>query len=121
MIKISPRLDRACIVIALCALVGGCAAPFPKANIASARDAQAAVVVGKSTKSEVAAALGPAIVATFDSGYEVWVYREESAVRRFMGLFGQPTREKAELVILFEPSGVVAKSRVRVPPPNIKS
>ena len=109
-------LLRAWIAIALCACVAGCAVPFSTADgIASARDAQAAVTIGKSTKAQVEAALGKAIVVSFDSGYEVWVYRERGAPSGFMGLFAQPAREKAEFVILFEPSGVVRKMRVRAP------
>ena len=51
------------------------------------------------------AALGEAIVVDFQSGYEVWVYRER-------------LREKArppatELVLLFDPSGTLTKARTR--------
>jgi hypothetical protein len=49
-------------------------------------------------KSEPAhAALGEAAVVDFDSGYEVWLYREKLS----------------ELVLLFAPSGVVTKTRIR--------
>jgi hypothetical protein len=37
-------------------------------------------------------------MVNFDSGYEVWVYRQPPA---------------AELVLLFEPSGILSKTRVR--------
>src|SRR5512147_459976 len=94
---------RTWIAIALCACIAGCATPGTTAGgIASARDAQAAVAIGKSTRANVEAALGKAIVVSFDSGYEVWVYRER---RAGSGLFGQSRREQAELVLLFEPSG----------------
>ena len=63
------------------------------------------IAVGKSTKAEVSSALGKAIVIPFDSGYEVWVYRWAGADRT--------TRAATELVVLFEPSGLVAKVRVR--------
>ncbi len=53
-------------------------------------------------KAEVVAALGPAAAVRFDSGYEVWVYRQQ-------GSGAGP----AEFVILFAPSGVVQKTRVR--------
>ena len=53
--------------------------------------------VGRSTKADVRAALGEGTVVNFDSGYEVWVYR-------------QP---REELVLLFEPSGILSKTRVR--------
>lgn len=63
------------------------------------------ITVGRSTKADVAAALGRATVIPFDSGYEVWVYRWAGA---------QPTtRAATELVVLFEPSGLVRKTRIR--------
>ncbi|MDP3858468.1 MAG: hypothetical protein Q8Q73_11990 [Stagnimonas sp.] len=68
----------------------------------AARDA---IAIGRSTKADVAAALGKAVVIPFDSGYEVWVYRWRGA---------QPTtRAATELVVLFEPSGLARKTRVR--------
>ena len=104
---------RTWVAIALCACVAGCATPATTVGgIASAREAQSAVTIGKSTRADVEAALGKAIVVSFDSGYEVWVYRERGAGS---GLFGQPRREQAELVLLFEPSGVLKKMRVRQP------
>jgi len=84
------------------------------ADIPSARDAQAAVMIGKSSKADVEAALGKALVVSFDSGYEVWIYRERSAAAG-LGLFGQPTQERPELVLLFEPAGTLKKTRVRGP------
>ncbi|MEO8144421.1 MAG: hypothetical protein ABI654_09425 [Betaproteobacteria bacterium] len=56
------------------------------------------VVVGNSTKAEVVAALGKTTIVSFDSGFEVWLYKRP---------------DKTELVILFAPSGVVTKSRIR--------
>ncbi|MFN2643636.1 MAG: hypothetical protein ABR570_01495 [Burkholderiales bacterium] len=50
------------------------------------------------TKPEVAAALGAAKRLAFDNGYEVWDYP-----------LGQ--ERQSEIVVLFAPSGVVAKSR----------
>jgi hypothetical protein len=61
-----------------------------------------APTIGKSTKAEVLAALGETLVISFDSGYEVWVYRLRAPA--------------AEFVILFAPSGVVARTRVRAAP-----
>jgi len=63
------------------------------------------IAVGRSTKADVASALGRAIVVSFDSGYEVWVYR-------WSGSDGT-TRAATELVVLFGPSGVVTKVRLR--------
>lgn len=67
----------------------------PAMSMQSAKDV---VVVGQTTKAEVAAALGEAAMVKFDSGYEVWVYRAGS---------GELPGSKAEFVILFSPSGVV--------------
>ena len=102
-------------ILAACALVGGCAlvqprppvaeaAPLGPGEIRSAEAANHAVAIGKSTKADVRATFGEAVVVDFDSGYEVWVYRE-------------PPREKAtlpqtEFVLLFHPSGTLAKTRV---------
>jgi outer membrane protein assembly factor BamE (lipoprotein component of BamABCDE complex) len=88
------------------ALLAGCALTEPKpverplgpGEIISARTAEKALSVGTSTKADVRAALGEATVVDFASGYDVWVYRE---------------RTGSELVLLFEPSGVLAKTRVR--------
>ena len=63
------------------------------------------VVIGKSRKADVSAALGPAIAIPFDSGYEVWVYRWPGA--------DKTTRAATELVVLFDPSGLAAKARIR--------
>lgn len=94
-------------VLAACALLAGCAAvqppkpaaaPLGPGEIRSARTAEKALAVGRSTKADVRAALGEATVVDFTSGYEVWVYREPP---------------NAELVLLFEPSGLLSKTRVR--------
>lgn len=63
------------------------------------------IVSGTSSKATVSAALGTAIVIPFDSGYEVWVYRWPGADRT--------ARAATELVILFGPSGLVDKVRLR--------
>ena len=63
------------------------------------------IAIGKSTKADVSSALGKAIVIPFDSGYEVWVYRWAGSDRT--------TRAATELVVLFEPSGLATKVRVR--------
>ena len=67
--------------------------------------ARGMVTPGQSTKADVAAALGPAIVIPFPSGYEVWVYRWPEADRT--------PRAATELVVLFDPTGRAAKARVR--------
>lgn len=63
------------------------------------------ITIGKSTQADVFAALGEAIAITFHSGYDVWVYRWAGS---------EPTtRAATELVVLFAPSGVATKVRVR--------
>ncbi|MES2360887.1 MAG: hypothetical protein V4646_03710 [Pseudomonadota bacterium] len=78
---------------------------FLDANM-SVQEAQAAITIGTSTKADVRAALGAATVVKFDSAYEVWVYR---------GKDGKATTTGAEFVILFAPSGIVKKTRIRPP------
>ena len=78
----------------LCALLGGCAAAPPPPKPAPA---PVVLTIGKTTKADVRASLGEATIVDFASGYEVWVYRHK----------------EAELVLLFEPSGILAKTRQR--------
>ena len=61
---------------------------------------------GETGKAEVRAALGEAIAIDFDSGYEVWVYRDRLPDP-------SPPPARSELVLLFTPSGLLAKSRIR--------
>ena len=61
--------------------------------------------MGSTTKADVRAALGEATVVDFTSGYEVWVYRQRPTEK--------PPAPSAELVLLFEPSGILSKTRVR--------
>ena len=101
-------LSRIAIAFTFAAAVAGCAgvpATTPSAVVTAARKKviepermKHAVTIGKSTKAEVVAALGETLVISFDSGYEVWVYRLANA-------------PAAEFVLLFAPSGVVAKAR----------
>jgi hypothetical protein len=74
------------------------------AKAVPADDATDAVLVGKSTKADVIAALGEATVLRFDSGFEVWAYQFGPQKRPFA---------KTEFVVLFAPSGIVAKTRLR--------
>ncbi len=73
----------------------------------SMQNASDAIVTGKSTQADVMAALGPATVVRFDSAYEVWVYRGKTSKAEAPG---------AEFVILFAPSGIVKKTRIRLAP-----
>lgn len=100
----------------LVASLAGCAGPGRPALQAGApgivalpgmtpQRAKDLVVIDRSTRPEVAAALGKPIAIPFDSGWEVWVYRWPGA---------QPTpRAATELVVLFPPAGPVRKARIR--------
>jgi hypothetical protein len=84
-----------------------------------------AVAIGQSTRADVLAALGKTLVISFDNGYEVWVYRlasdtplKETLAQRLTrrGSDKAAAEQSAEFVILFDPSGLVAKTRVRPAP-----
>ncbi len=110
MTRVGAVLIAACVSIAGCASSGGPmlseqAPGTMRAGGPSPAAAQASITIGKSTKADVLAALGPGNAIKFDSGYEVWVYRWPGAERT--------SRAATELVILFEPSGIVKKTRVR--------
>lgn len=127
------------VAFAFCAGVVGCATPGASppttgtvpANTIAARNAGEAISIGKSTKAEVLAALGKATVVSFDSGFEVWVYHiigervtgkaaaSTNWVQRILhaGSEQRILRGKTEFVLLFAPSGVVAKTRIRPAPP----
>jgi outer membrane protein assembly factor BamE (lipoprotein component of BamABCDE complex) len=106
------RLLTAAASLACAAVLAGCAGggAIPEGTPGVIRTAgvtpQAASqsIAGK-TRGDVAATLGSAAVVHFDSGYEVWVYRWPGADRT--------SRTATELVVLFEPSGTVKKTRVR--------
>ena len=93
-------------------LLSGCAlnAPEPSepplrlGEVRSALAVEEALAVGKTRKSDVRDAFGPATAVDFASGYEVWVYREPPRK--------DPPAPGAELVLLFDPGGVLAKTRV---------
>jgi len=116
--KPAMALRRASLFCAFCAGLAGCAGPagswnsdgataFSLPEGISAQAAKDTVVIGKSTKADVMAALGKATEIRFDSGYEVWVYRDKRS--------RTATRAPTEFVILFAPSGVVKKTRSRAP------
>ena len=105
----------------ICLGLAGCASPPAGSNAQagvpgfrdpamSMQSANAAIAIGTSTRAEVLMALGPAIVVKFDSGHEVWVYRKKSPERS-----PEKAVTPAELVILFAPSGVVKKTRIKPP------
>ena len=123
-------LFHAGVAFAFCACVGGCAGPGASvttdtaATIAAA-NARDAITIGKSTKTDVLAALGKTTAISFDSGFEVWVYQikddapaRSNLVERILHRGSEKaTRGKSEFVVLFAPSGVVTKTRIRPAPP----
>jgi len=102
----TPRRASAAVALALCACVAGCAAPgaqpsrTPAAGVPA--EAGGALTIGTSTRADALAALGKTVTVPFDSGYEVWVYHLKPGT--------------AEFVLLFDPAGVLAKTRVRTAP-----
>lgn len=106
---------RASVVYVLCACVMGCAAPGSSLTTVSVRDARHAITVGTSTRSDVIAALGKTAGISFDSGFEVWVYQVTGDTPASLGWTKRGT---TEFVVLFGPSGVVTKTRLRPPPPG---
>jgi hypothetical protein len=99
------------ILALACASLTGCAlaprkaqAPLRPGEVRSVQAAEDALALGKSTKAEVRAALGEATVIDFESGYEVWLYRERPA---------EKATPPGELVLLFEPSGRLTRTRLR--------
>jgi hypothetical protein len=107
-------------VLAVCLALAGCASPMDELDSRNAlpefstpgmsmQGAKDVIVPGTSTKADVAAALGPGTVVKFDSGYEVWVYRAK-AYKPAVDALGTN-----ELVVLFAPSGIVKKTRIRTP------
>jgi hypothetical protein len=98
----SPR--RASLALAFCACLAACATtgePLSRTPASSIpANGGSAVTIGKSTKADVIAAYGKTVEIDFDSGFAVWVYRLGTA----------------EFVLLFDPAGVLAKTRVRPAP-----
>ena len=100
-------------------LIMGCTAiepeptekPLGPGEVASAHAAQDALAIGRSTKADVRAALGQAVAVDFASGYEVWVYRERPKAQAKEAK--EAPAPGAELVLLFAPSGILSKTRVR--------
>lgn len=94
----------------LALVLAGCAATPPKqrplapGEIASVE--KAFQIVGtRTTKPQIRAALGQGTEVAFDNGYEVWVYRQQ--------LKEKESPPRRELVLLFDPSGALAKARIR--------
>ena len=112
-------IAKASAAYAICACMAGCAAPAASLlTTVSAQNTRNAIEIGKSTRSDVIAALGKTPGIHFDSGFEVWVYQVTGDTPVNLGWRkSAPT----EFVVLFDPSGVVTKTRIRLPPPLVKS
>lgn len=97
-------------LVFLLLILAGCATPTRTpppgpGEVASAQAARDAVILGKSTKAEVRATLGKGTEIPFDTGYEVWVYRQQLKEKE------KPPR--SELVLLFDRAGILSKARLR--------
>lgn len=99
---------RLASLLAAAALLAGCAVqpqrpapPFkdPRLTVDAASQA---MVAGRTTKQETRALLGEPEAVPFATGWEAWVYRARD---------DRGPRE--ELVLLFDPAGVLTKLRVR--------
>jgi hypothetical protein len=125
--KLSLRTGAA---VAMAACIAGCASPGPPAAPAAVvtplrtrvipADRAATIAIGRSTRAEVVVALGETLVISFESGFEVWVYRlaADSPARPVPGAARSGLEQEAgsatgEFVVLFGPSGLVARTRIR--------
>ena len=103
----------ACLCVTGCVAIGTFdpspegpgSARTPSGESPAPQSAMDRVVLGTSSKADVKAALGAAIVISFDSGYEVWIYRWRGA--------DSTTQAATEVVVLFDPSGKATKARMR--------
>jgi hypothetical protein len=129
-------LIRIGVALGLAVCIAGCvtrASTVPTVTVTPLRtkvipadSVRNAIVIGKSTKADVSAALGETLVISFDSGFEVWVYRlagdtpakaaQAQGVARTGSQKGAGPATTAEFVVLFAPSGLVAKARIRPAP-----
>jgi hypothetical protein len=128
-------LVRIGIAMAVAGCIAGCAtAPVtvpsavvtsPRTKVIPAARVSDAVAIGKSTKADVAAALGQTLAISFDTGFELWVYRlddgalpRQTLAQRITGTGSEKAAAgtSGEFVILFAPSGLVAKTRIRPAP-----
>jgi hypothetical protein len=99
------RLLFLLLILAGCATPARTPPPPGPGEVRSAQAARDALSIGRSTREQVRAALGKGTEVPFDSGYEVWVYRQQLKEKE------KPPR--GELVLLFDRSGILSKTRVR--------
>lgn len=108
------RAAIASILAAAALTLAACAARSPApSTLVSLERLEQSVTPGRSTAQQVQAALGPATVVRFDSGYQAWCYFYPPAQAAPPGPDGET--QYAEFVILFGPDGVVAKTRRHEP------
>jgi hypothetical protein len=93
------------VLFAGCASAPSSPPPLKSGEVHSIEVARNGLSIGKSTKTEVRALLGKTNEVAFESGYEVWAYRQQLKEKE-----KPPSRE---LVLLFAPSGVLTKMRLR--------
>lgn len=99
---------RLASLLAAAILLAGCtvqpqrpAPPFRDARL-TVDAASQALIAGRTTRQEARALLGEPEAVPFATGWEAWVYR------------GKDERgPREELVLLFDPAGVLTKLRVR--------
>jgi len=104
---------------ALCALALTACATTGNGRAGSLTAAEAAqtLVVGKSSRADVNAALGDAHITRFDNGYELWLY--QVGVPKivdslpWLNLVMRSSDNAREVSVLFDPSGLVKKYQVR--------
>jgi hypothetical protein len=126
-------IRRPCLAaLAFCVGIAACAIPPAATDVKmiSAPGQQQAIRAGQSSKADVIAALGTTKILRFDSGFEVWVYHlDDKRADELAGLdslalnaiegrgvLAQRADGNPEFIVLFAPSGVVAKTRVRPKP-----
>jgi outer membrane protein assembly factor BamE (lipoprotein component of BamABCDE complex) len=99
-------MKRAILSLACAALLSACATSAPPPGTQISEQRLAASTQPGTTRASVLAALGPTRNIAFDSGYQVWLYQTP-----------RPGGQFAEYVILFDPAGVISKTRLREPTP----
>ena len=113
---VAGRVARAAVVVA-CLMAGGCSTVGNGRLVQlDAVDARTLLVPGRTTQADVRQAFGDGTVIHFDSGYETWhyIYREGLAkgwddVPVINLITSQLDRPTKELVILFDPAGVLRR------------
>ena len=112
-------LTLACALLAGCTTVGN-----GRLVQLEAAQARALLVPGKTTQAEVRAALGQGTVVRFDSGRQTWhyVYRQGMAKGwddvPYVNLIAEHLAgDEKELVILFDPAGVVQRYSLQLNAP----